>query len=74
VLLVASVLVTFEAMIEPSAANVAGLWLVMGFVLARPKPPSPAGAVSRRREPTHRHVNNGQILERLIRTVGPEPR
>jgi hypothetical protein len=45
VLLLAAVLVTVEALIEPSAANVAGLWLVMGFVLARPKAPDPAGPV-----------------------------
>jgi hypothetical protein len=45
VLLLAALLVMFEALIEPSAANVAGLWLVMGFVLARPKPPDPAGSV-----------------------------
>jgi hypothetical protein len=45
VLLLASILVTFEAMIEPTAANIAGLWLVVGFVLARPKPSDPAGPV-----------------------------
>jgi hypothetical protein len=45
VLLLAAVLVTVEALIEPSAANIAGLWLVMGFVLGRPKPPDPAGPV-----------------------------
>jgi hypothetical protein len=43
VLLLAAALVMFEALIEQSAANVAGLWLVMGFVLARPKPSDPAG-------------------------------
>jgi O-antigen ligase len=37
-LLVAAVLVTFESAIEPVAANIAGLWLVFGFVLGRGLP------------------------------------
>jgi hypothetical protein len=32
-LILAAVLVTFEALIEPVIANIVGLWLVMGFVL-----------------------------------------
>jgi len=37
-LLVAAVLVTFESAIEPIAANIAGLWIVFGFVLGRGLP------------------------------------
>jgi hypothetical protein len=34
-LLLAAVLVTFESFLEPVAANIAGLWLVLGLVLGR---------------------------------------
>ena len=34
-LLLAAILVSFESMIEPVSANIAGVWLVMGFVLGR---------------------------------------
>jgi hypothetical protein len=37
-LLLAALLVTFESYVEPVAANVAGLWLVFGFVLGRGLP------------------------------------
>jgi hypothetical protein len=37
-LLLAALLVTFESLIEPVLANIAGLWLVFGFVLGRGLP------------------------------------
>jgi hypothetical protein len=37
-LLLAALLVTFESLIEPVLANIAGVWLVFGFVLGRGLP------------------------------------
>lgn len=37
-LLLAALLVTFESLVEPVLANIAGLWLVFGFVLGRGLP------------------------------------
>lgn len=49
VLLIAAILITFEAFVEPIAANVAGLWLVMGFVFGR-------GIIPRKQSAQRKHV------------------